>query len=61
MARDVASPTIPPRFIADTPVSRMDQDVLNTADLYDAYPNDMSVAEPIFRDFGGRLASPGKH
>ncbi|MDH3689689.1 MAG: ribonuclease E activity regulator RraA [Gammaproteobacteria bacterium] len=27
---------------------------LNTADLYDEYENDLQVAEPIFRHFGGR-------
>ena len=30
-----------------------------TADLYDAHENSFQVAEPIFRDYGGRLAFCG--
>jgi regulator of ribonuclease activity A len=31
-----------------------------TADLYDEHGNDLQVAEPVFRDFGGRRAFYGE-
>ena len=34
--------------------------MLPTADICDKYPEDILVAKPIFKDFGGRTAFFGK-